>query len=194
MSFSSIFQLALPACFFLATLSLAHATENIFGSDDNDMLLGTSDNDQILGGYGNDTLLGNDGDDILRGGAGDDVLRGGDGDDILYGGAGIDRLYGGPGADRFVFTLDATDIDEILDFNPDQNDIVLLQNKYTDDATGAAPVGLTADHVRVDEEGNVKVLSQNGNWTTLVKLHEYNLKLETREVTGALQLHFTRPL
>jgi Ca2+-binding RTX toxin-like protein len=160
-----------------------HTTKNILGSDGNDTLFGTSGNDEIAGGNGNDFLVGNDG---------DDVLRGGDGDDVLYGGAGFDRLYGGLGADRFVFDINAMEADEVMDFNPDQNDTVWLQNKYTEMATDTASSALTADDVRVDDEGGVEVRIANSAWTRIVGLNQGNLHVSTREVTGALQLHFTR--
>jgi Ca2+-binding RTX toxin-like protein len=169
-----------------------HTTENIFGSDSNDTLFGTAGNDEILGGYGDDVLAGNDGDDVLRGGDGNDILRGGDGDDVLYGGAGFDRLYGGLGADRFVFDINAMEADEVMDFNPDQNDTVWLQNKYTEMTTDTASSVLTADDVRVDDEGGVEVRIANSAWTRIVGLNQGNLHVSTREVTGALQLHFTR--
>jgi Ca2+-binding RTX toxin-like protein len=168
--------------------------ENIFGSDDNDTLFGTSGIDEIFGGYGNDVLTGNDGDDLLRGGDGDDilrggngndVLRGGDGDDVLSGGTGIDRLYGGLGADRFVFDIDSMETDEVMDFNPNQNDAVWLQSNDTE-------YELTADSVRIDNGGDIEVQLKNSNWSKIVRLNHSNLELNSREITGGLQLYFTR--
>jgi Ca2+-binding RTX toxin-like protein len=168
--------------------------ENIFGSDDNDTLFGTSGIDEIFGGYGNDILTGNDGDDLLRGGYGDDilnggngndVLRGGDGDDVLSGGPGIDRLYGGLGADRFVFDIDSMETDEVLDFNPNQNDAVWLQSNYPENK-------LTPDGIRIDNEGNLEIQLTHENWSRIVRLHQNNLEFDIEEMTDGLQLHFTR--
>ena len=192
MSFKPSFQLVLLCYFFLAALTPGHAVENIFCSDGNDSLFGTSDSDEIDGGSGNDVLAGNDGDDVLRGGSGDDVLRGGDGDDTLYAGLGIDRLYGGPGADRFVFAIDEMGVDEVMDFNPEQNDTIFLRRKYTAVDTNTTPYEITADNVRVDDEGDVEIQLKHSNWTRIVRLNEQNLELNSRELTGGLQLFFTR--
>ena len=192
MSLRPSFQLVLFCYFSLAALTTGYAAENIFGSDDNDSLLGTSAGDEIVGGNGNDVLAGNDGDDVLRGGNGDDLLRGGNGDDILYGGPGVDRLYGGPGADRFVFAIDETGADEVMDFNPEQNDTVFLQRKYTEMDINTTPDEITGENIRIDDEGTVEVQSQNSNWVTAVRLNQTNLKINSREVTGGLQLFFTR--
>jgi Ca2+-binding RTX toxin-like protein len=197
----SSFQLVLLCYFFLAAVTTGFTAENIFGSDGNDSLFGTSGGDEIVGGNGNDILTGNDGDDVLRGGNGDDVLRGGNGDDvlrggngddILYGGLGIDRLYGGPGADQFVFAIDEMGADEVMDFNPEQNDIVLLQSKYTDMDTSTTTDEITGERVRIDDEGSVEVQSQNGEWVRTVRLNQPNLKINSRETIGGLQLFFTR--
>ena len=201
MSLRSSFQLVLLCYFSLVALTTGYAVENIFGSDDNDSLLGTSGGDEIIGGNGNDVLAGYDGDDVLRGGNGDDVLRGGNGDDVLrggngddvlYGGLGSDQLYGGPGADRFVFAIDETGADEVMDFNPEQNDTVFLQRKYTEMDINTTPDEITGENIRIDDEGTVEVQSQNSNWVTAVRLNQTNLKINSREVTGGLQLFFTR--
>ena len=194
MSFRSTFQLILFCLFFLAALTPAHTMENIFGSDDSDTLFGTSGIDEIFGGYGNDVLTGNDGDDLLRGGYGDDilrggngndVLRGGDGDDVLYGGSGIDRLYGGLGADRFVFEIDSMETDEVMDFNPNQNDAVWLQSNYPENK-------LTPDGIRIDYEGNLEVQLGHEDWSRIVSLHQNNLDFDIEEIADGLQLRFIR--
>jgi hypothetical protein len=203
MSYRSSLPLVLFCCFLLASLKPVYATENIFGSDHSDILLGTSGSDEIFGGYGDDVLTGNDGsdllhggngddllrggngDDVLRGGDGDDELRGGDGDDILYGGVGVDRLYGGPGADRFVFEIDAEETDEVMDFNPAQNDTVWLQGNYSE-------YTYTADSIRIDNEGDLEIRLGHKDWSRVVRLHQKDLDLNVEELTGGLQLHFIR--
>ena len=65
---------------------------------------------QEYAGYGNDynnTMQGND-----NGG----TLYGYGGDDTLIGGAGVDNLYGGDGSDTFVFDLESTNEDTIMDW------------------------------------------------------------------------------
>jgi len=203
MSFKSSFQLVLLCLFFLAALTPGHTTESILGSDGNDTLFGTSSRDEIAGGSGHDILAGNDGDDVLRGGNGDDELRGGsgddellggngddelrggNGDDVLYGGIGIDRLYGGLGADRFVFEIDSMETDEVIDFNPVENDTVWLQRKYSDSS-------FTADNLRIDREGDLEVQLANENWSNIVNLHQNNLEFDTEEFTDGLRLRFIK--
>jgi hypothetical protein len=203
MSYRSSLPLVLFCCFLLASLKPVYATENILGSDHSDILLGTSGSDEMFGGYGDDVLTGNDGsdllhggngddllrggngDDVLRGGDGDDELRGGDGDDILYGGLGVDRLYGGPGADRFVFEIDAEETDEVMDFNPAQNDTVWLQGNYSE-------YTYTADSIRIDNEGDLEIRLGHKDWSRVVRLHQKDLDLNVEELTGGLQLHFIR--
>ena len=192
MSLKPSFQLVLLCYFPLVALTTGYAAENIFGSDDNDSLLGTSFSDEIFGGNGNDVLAGNDGDDVLRGGNGDDVLRGGNGDDVLYGGLGNDRLYGGPGADRFVFAIDEMGADEVMDFNPEQNDTVFLQRKYTEMDINTTTEKITGESVRIDDKGSIEVQSKNGNWTRIARLKQTNLQINSVDVTGGLQLFFTR--
>ena len=81
----------------------------IFGSNNNDVLYGTSANDDLRGGAcndflsgcsGNDRLQGEDGNDQLFGGRGDDILSGGKGEDSLWGGQGNDIAFGGGDNDR----------------------------------------------------------------------------------------------
>ena len=51
-----------------------------------------SDDDDVMAGFGgNDTLYGRNGNDTLFGGANNDVLLGGSGADVLNGGTGLDR-------------------------------------------------------------------------------------------------------
>jgi Ca2+-binding RTX toxin-like protein len=58
----------------------------------------------LTGAAGEDELFGLDEEDVLLGGAGDDALDGGDDDDALTGGAGADDLIGGEGEDQFIYT------------------------------------------------------------------------------------------
>jgi Ca2+-binding RTX toxin-like protein len=183
MPLRSGFQLVLLCYFSVVTLTTGYTAENIFGSDGNDSLFGTSGIDEIVGGNGNDVLAGNEG---------DDVLRGGNGDDVLFGGLGSDRLYGGPGADRFVFAIDEAGADEVMDFNPEQNDTVFLQRKYTEMDINTTAEKIIGESVRVDDKGNVEVQSKNGNWTRMARLKQTNLHINSVEVTGGLQLFFTR--
>ena len=105
------------------TLSGDNGQDQIYGEADNDMLYGGNGDDMLEGGAGDDMLDGGRGDDLLVGGEGDDLLYGGRGDDVLRGGAGDDQLSGGSGFDTFVLSLGEGGVDEILDFNPDEDEI-----------------------------------------------------------------------
>ena len=192
MSVRPILQLILFCCVCPATLTSGYTTENIFGTDGDDVLFGTTGDDEIVGSDGNDLLTGHDGNDILRGGNGDDVLRGGNGDDVLYGGPGIDRFYGGPGADRFVIFMDDLETDEVMDFSPEQKDSVFLHHKYIDDGSSTEAGDINAEGIRIDEDGDVEVRLNHSDWTRVISLHEKNLDLNSQELTGGILLTFTR--
>ena len=101
------------------------------GRSSDDVLDGGAGDDILTGRGGVDTLEGGTGDDILFGNRGNDALSGGAGDDILEGGRGSDTLEGGTGNDTFVQSFNSVaGQDEILDFNPaeDTIDLIDLQN------------------------------------------------------------------
>ncbi|MGB3511873.1 MAG: calcium-binding protein, partial [Microcoleaceae cyanobacterium] len=124
--------------------------DDINGNRGNDRVIGGDGDDTVKGGYENDTILGGNGDDILIGRLGFDRLLGGNGEDTLEGGIGRDRLNGGSGddvltgggsIDRFIFA--APDefsqanlgVDEITDFNPGQDLILLDVRVFTEITT-----------------------------------------------------------
>ncbi len=77
-------------------------SNNIYGSDNEDVLFGLAGNDNIFGSAGSDILLG---------GAGEDNLNGGEGNDTLMGGTGNDSMDGGNGSDTFLVGIgDGADI------------------------------------------------------------------------------------
>jgi trimeric autotransporter adhesin len=75
--------------------------DEIFGTDDRNILQGDSGDDYLVGAAGNDNLGGGSGNDILVGGTGIDDMFGGEGNDILDGGSGVDILSGDMGNDAF---------------------------------------------------------------------------------------------
>ena len=86
-----------------------------------------------------DALRGNGRNNDLFGGRGDDLLSGRSGDDNLFGGLGRDRLFGGAGADKFIFAHapGAADADDVRDFAPGIDRIVLLTLAFPELAEGA---------------------------------------------------------
>ncbi len=93
----------------------------VSGTSANDTLSGTNNVDQISGERGNDSLFGLAGNDVLNGGLGDDKLQGDAGNDVFTGGAG---------KDTFIFNFIDTD-DQILDFNPADDTILLAANFFS---------------------------------------------------------------
>lgn len=79
----------------------------------------------LVGNAGNNRLVGTAGNDTLSGLGGNDILTGGAGNDRLIGGAGSDQLTGGTGNDQFIFNALTDRQDQILDFTPRQDKIVL---------------------------------------------------------------------
>ncbi len=118
--------------------------DSLTGNQGNDYIQGGSGNDVIIGNEGQDQLLGNAGDDVIEGNQGNDVIEGGFGkdllqgnedndwllgtadNDILIGGAGNDVLNGGSGADVFSFNSPTEGNDLILDFKPEEGDIIQI--------------------------------------------------------------------
>ena len=82
--------------------------------------------------------------------------------------------------------------DEVIDFNPDQNDTIFLRRKYSEMDTNTKPYEITGESVRIDAEGDVEIQLKNSNWARIVRLNQHNLELNSREITGGLQLFFTR--
>ncbi|NJS11650.1 MAG: calcium-binding protein [Microcoleus sp. CSU_2_2] len=127
--------------------------DTIRGGQDFDILYGQCGNDLLNGNQGNDVAYGGTGNDFIRGGQGNDALVGESGNDTLIGDAGIDRLWGGEGADLFIlrreagatsgeigsdqprpvgnFNVDEVPADFILDYNPNQGDVIGLAGGLT---------------------------------------------------------------
>ena len=100
--------------------------DTLNGGPNNDTLNGGPNNDTLNGEGDNDTLNGGIGNDILNGGKGIDKLIGGDNDDVLIGGANQDKLTGGKGFDRFRFNSPSEGVDSILDFNSQEDMVVVF--------------------------------------------------------------------
>jgi len=125
-----------------------YGNDKVYGLGGNDQVFGRKGNDLLDGGAGNDYVIGGDGtagagligtgNDTLYGGIGNDSLFGGDGADILYGGTGKDVLYGGAGKDIFVFdaSLTSANIDQVADFRPVDDTIMLSRAIFTKIAKG----------------------------------------------------------
>ncbi|MFB2938906.1 cadherin-like domain-containing protein, partial [Aerosakkonemataceae cyanobacterium BLCC-F154] len=95
----------------------------------------------LIGGDGDDTLTGKGGNDTIDGAKGRDAIFGGDGDDILIGGLGGDTLTGGDGNDQFVYRNFSDRTDQIIDFTPGK-DLLVLTEVFTNlpDYSGTNPI------------------------------------------------------
>ena len=120
----------------------------IDGGGDNDTLWGHDPSgagdlgDLINGGSGNDVIIGHSGADRLYGGAGQDTIAGGSDGDVIYGEAGNDELFGGAGGDAFVFDQANFAADNIWDFTPGQDKIIMSTALFANFAAiRAAAVG-----------------------------------------------------
>ncbi|MBE9242670.1 hypothetical protein IQ221_17045 [Synechocystis salina LEGE 00041] len=157
------------------TVTNVNEAPSIDGNDAANFLFGTGKNDLIRGFGGNDILLGNGGNDTLYGGEGNDILNGGFGDDVLIGGLGRDKLIGGLGNDKFVYKALNEAGDVILDFNRNQDQLVLTELFTSLDYAGTDPIadgylrfnrlGFSTQ-VQIDADG----LSNGSNYTTLTTL------------------------
>lgn len=106
-------------------------SENVIGSNFDDLLIGDPGRNSLIGGAGNDTLDGDGFHDTLEGNGGNDELRGSDGHDSLFGGAGTDLLIGGSGLDHML----GDDGDDTFDAEDDEID-TLEGGAGDDTATG----------------------------------------------------------
>nr|WP_277922748.1 FG-GAP-like repeat-containing protein [Synechocystis sp. FACHB-383] len=157
------------------TVTDVNEASSIDGNDAANFLFGTGKNDLIRGFGGNDILLGNGGNDTLYGGEGNDILNGGFGDDVLIGGLGRDKLIGGLGNDKFVYKALNEAGDVILDFNRNQDQLVLTELFTSLDYAGTDPIadgylrfnrlGFSTQ-VQIDADG----LSNGSNYITLTTL------------------------
>ncbi|NER06157.1 MAG: calcium-binding protein, partial [Okeania sp. SIO3C4] len=117
--------------------------DRVSGGEGDDRVNGGLENDTIFGGAGNDTLIGRLGNDRMLGGSGEDTLSGGQGRDRINGGADDDTLTGGASIDRFIFAANdefsqvSLGIDEITDFNPEQDLILLDLTTFTEITTSS---------------------------------------------------------
>lgn len=109
-------------------LTYYNTLQDIYGTEQIDLLRGDysdqeiygySGNDNIYGEAGNDIIYGNEGNDNIYGDAGNDIIYGNEGDDKIYGGIGADELTGGEGQDIFLYTSP-----EESTFNLTERDIV----------------------------------------------------------------------
>lgn len=94
----------------------------ITGTPSNNLLRGTTDNDLISGLEGRD------------------ILVGGFGNDVLIGGLDSDTLIGGAGNDRFVINNFDERTDIIVDFNINEDALILSQLFTSSNYKGVAPV------------------------------------------------------
>ncbi len=117
----------------------------LWGGDGNDQLSGDAGNDVLNGEGGDDTLSGGDGVDNFDGGAGDDMLDGGAGDDFLAGGSGLDGLTGGSGSDLFYLAAPDSGADEIADFAPGSDKLLVSANGFGGGLTPEGSVSLVSD-------------------------------------------------
>ena len=129
-----------------------------------DPFVGTDVDDNVLGQTGNDTISGEGGDILSSDQFDDDAIWSLGEAKILDVGAGDDQMYfsdgdvatGGAGADTFGMILSDEGVEQIIDFDPDEDNVVL----YVDDLSIAetAPiisyvVDTDADNTTVSLDG-----------------------------------------
>ena len=125
----------------------------IFGFGGNDALNGNLGNDRLFGGSGDDYVFGNENNDTLYGGSGKDVVSGGEGNDLSYGGAGDDAIiavggndtmYGGTGNDDIFGGFSTTGGTQLI-FGEDGDDDLhfsIGQSGIADGGTGTDTVSV----------------------------------------------------
>lgn len=96
--------------------------------------------ENVIGTRANDRILGDAGDNRITAGAGLDKFYGFGGNDTLHGGAGRDTMYGGLGDDSFVFDVLTDCGDYIIDFDVEDDTILLRAETFGLNYTGALHV------------------------------------------------------
>ena len=86
-------------------------SDDIHGSNRNEIIFGFGGSDDIFAWGGNDIVFAGRGDDHVDGGAGNDELHGEEGDDRVEGGDGNDDVHGGRGHDGLAGGNGNDDID-----------------------------------------------------------------------------------
>lgn len=119
-----------------------YQSDTITGGAGDDWIRNFSGDSFITGGAGSDTIASQGGDARIFGGTGQDDIRSGGGDDTLFGNAGHDTLsasagtnllFGGSGNDTFVFHDRGNSTDQIADFLPGQDRILIADFDPADD-------------------------------------------------------------
>lgn len=137
------------------------SSEQLLGSNSNDLINGYLGDDQLFGFNGNDTLNGGVGNDYLAGGngsgtnSGNDILNGGAGDDTLSGEDGNDTLNGGAGNDSYIYK--ANQGIDIIDNSGGGNDGIFFQ-------------GIDESQLSYHQEGENLIILVDGDLNQQVKV------------------------
>jgi hypothetical protein len=158
--------------------------EILLGFKGNDFLSGEGDGNQLFGGVDNDTLVGGSDGQILYGNKNSDLLFGGDGQDTLYGGQDDDTLIGESGNDLLsgdrgndvLYGVTNFGYTLISDFTPNE-DVIQLTGSADNYRLTRAPAG-TPDGtgiIRVDDQGNQQYIGViDGVWMASTSLTTSN--------------------
>lgn len=131
--------------------------------------------------------------DELHGSTQADTIYGGEGDDEIDGGEGADILYGGLGADRFIIQANELDtLDTVKDFNPDEGDTIVLKFRTRTIKNIRIPKEIGTDSVKVDRNGNLKILMDNHEWLSIVNLEKSDMYFVVENESNAIRFIFKK--
>ena len=147
----------------------------------------------VLANDSNNVILGSHKDDELHGTTFADEIYGGKGDDIIYGGFGADVLFGGAGADEFVVQASELDsVDTIKDFNPDEGDTIVLQFNSPSIKNMRIPKELGTSNIKLDKNGNLKILMDSKDWMTLMNIEHTNMYFQVENESNFIRFVFDK--
>lgn len=133
--------------------------------------------------------------DALHGGPFSDEIHGGEGDDEIYGGKGADILYGGLGADRFIVDVSELDsLDRVEDLNPDEGDSIVLTFRKQAIKNMKIPKELGTESVKIDRNGNLKILMENYEWVPVMDVKKTDMYLEVENESSFIRFVFKKKL
>jgi hypothetical protein len=139
-------------------------------------------------------VLGTKGDDKLIGGERSDELYGDKGNDTLIGGRDSDLLFGGAGADTFVADINDGVPDEVMDFNVEEGDTVVLSFNGKPRKDFKAPSRFTIKNFQINRKGEVRIKISDSEWLTFMKLNQSNLSFKVKDIGKNVHLSFEKKI
>ncbi|OLA79645.1 MAG: hypothetical protein BHW57_06150 [Azospirillum sp. 47_25] len=149
--------------------------------DGSENISGTNYDDIIYAAGGDDTINAQNGNDTIYGGSGNDTISAGNGNDILVGGTGNDKLNGEAGNDTYIWNLgDGFD--------------TITESSGTDKAVFGE--GISFENLTFERDGNSLNIYVNNDKTQGIQIYNYfyssSYNVETLEFADGSTVNLTQ--